>query len=77
MANFIYEPFIQSFTNVSVVTVEHNFGRRVIPSVFVTEDSTGAVNEEVICDIEEDSSDQLNKIIIRFTENVSGEVRIG
>jgi hypothetical protein len=77
MAIFIYEPFIQSFTNVSEVTVEHNFGRRVIPSVFVTEDSTGAVNEEIICDIEEDETDPLNVIIVRFTENLSGEVRIG
>ena len=77
MAIFIYEPFIQAFTNAQVVTVEHNFGRRVVPSVFVKEDSTGAVNEEVICDIEEDETDPLNIIIIRFTESVSGEVRIG
>lgn len=77
MAIFIYEPFIQAFTNVQVVTVEHNFGRKVLTTVFVTDDETGSDNEEVICDVKEDSSDPLNKIIVTFTENATGEVRIG
>ena len=77
MAIFIYEPFIQAFTDVSTVTVSHNFGRKVLTTVFVTGDETGDENEEVICDVKEDPTDPLNKIIVEFTESVSGEVRIG
>ena len=60
-ASYLYEPVIQEFVLQNTITVTHNFGRYVNVSVYEG-------NTEIICDVENDPTDPLNKIIIKLYE---------
>jgi len=74
-ASYIYEPYTETFTNESVIRVEHNFGREVNPVVWVD-------NEEIVCEIEKSNvtgDTPENVLYVRFYEdgvatNLTGKV---
>jgi hypothetical protein len=50
-SSFIYEPYIETFTNENSLTISHNFGRGVNPVVEVLSDETGETYEQIEVEI--------------------------